>query len=238
MRLSLRNKALCCGLALVATPSTAPAVGASTKLTEVPNGVVGYTTYELSVQLTGNASNVYAMYGTPESPMSFPPVYGLKPRALAGGPGLHSWLTIGRDTPESALTSAGIDWSAWTNSSGFTSTNALIFIVPDAGPSADGQVLLGTLSVESDSQGVVTLGLQGRSVGGAASTDWTLDGVAFTYDGADSTSARATPPAPPPVPSAPAPACPKVGCSSAATRPELKHCAVAVAVAVMTRAML
>ena len=103
------------------------------------------------------------------------------------------------------------------------------------------------LLVVLDSQGVVTLGLQGRSVGGAASTDWTLDGVAFTYDGANSTGARAahpapppvpSAPAPPPVPSAPAPECLKAACSSAAAGPQMKHCAVAIGVAAMARVML
>ncbi len=166
-------------------PASAPAVRlASALLADVPNDVDGYTTYELRVQLSGAAANVYAMYGTPQSPMSFPPVYGIKPRALAGGPGLHSWLTIGQDTAESALTSAGINWAAWTNTSGFTSTNALIFVMPDAAPSADEEVLLGRITVATGSWGSVTIGLQGRSTGGLAANDWRLDGVAFSFGGA------------------------------------------------------
>lgn len=177
----------CAGLALLCWLGavSAPAVRlARSALVDVPNGVDGYTTYELRVRLSGDAANIYAMYGTPESPMSFPPVYGLKPRALAGGPGLHSWLTIGQNTVESALTGAGIDWAAWTNTSGFTSTNALIFVVPDAGPSADEEVLLGTLTVAAGGWGAITLGLQGRSTGGLAAEDWRLDGVAFSFGGA------------------------------------------------------
>ncbi len=184
-----RSPALCGGLALLCYlgAASAPAVRlAGAILTDVPNGVDGFTTYELRVRLGGDAANIYAMYGTPESPMSFPPVYGLKPRALAGGPGLHSWLTIGQDTAESALTGAGINWAAWTNTTGFTSTNALIFVVPDAGPSAgiDEEVLLGTITVATGSWGAVTLGLQGRSTGGLAAEDWRLDGVAFSFGGA------------------------------------------------------
>jgi hypothetical protein len=173
--------ALCGGPATVSPAATL----LNATLTPSANGVDGFTTYEMSVALGGNASSIYAMYGNADSPMSFPPVFGIKPRAFAGGPGLHTWLTIGRDTPESSLTGVGIDWSAWTNTTGLTSTNALIFVAPDAGPSATNgrPVLLGTMTVRSGSSGAITLGLQGRSAGGTEADDWRLDGVAFSYGG-------------------------------------------------------
>ena len=43
-------------------------------MTQVGTTIAGYTTYQLSVTL-GGAENVYAIYGTAESPLSLPPAY-------------------------------------------------------------------------------------------------------------------------------------------------------------------
>ena len=57
-------------------PDTTPGVAdVSATMTQVgTTAVAGYTTYRLSVTLDG-AGNVYAIYGTAESPLSLPPAY-------------------------------------------------------------------------------------------------------------------------------------------------------------------
>lgn len=147
----------------------------SATMSEIQSSVSGFTTYELIVELGGAASNVYAMYGNADSPMSFPPAYGVGPRATGG----NTWLTIGRDVPESAVAMAGIDLDEWSQTAGWSSTDALVFVTPDAGASASAPIMLGQITVRSGSAGTVTLGLQGQSSGDAA--DWQLDGVQFSY---------------------------------------------------------
>ena len=147
----------------------------SATMSEIQSSVSGFTTYELIVELGGSASNVYAMYGNADSPMSFPPAYGVGPRATGG----NTWLTIGRDVPESAVAMAGIDLDEWSQTAGWSSTDALVFVTPDAGASASAPIMLGQITVRSGSAGTVTLGLQGQSSGDAA--DWQLDGVQFSY---------------------------------------------------------
>ena len=57
-------------------PDMTPGVAnVSATMTQVgTTAVAGYTTYQLSVTLDG-AENVYAIYGTAESPLSLPPAY-------------------------------------------------------------------------------------------------------------------------------------------------------------------
>eukprot|EP01043_Picozoa_sp_COSAG02_P065832 COSAG02_NODE_10053_length_2038_cov_1.352759_1_plen_508_part_00 len=144
----------------------------SATMSEIDSAADGFTTYEIIVELGEAASNVYAIYGNAESPMSFPSAFGV---------GTSTWLTIGRDTAQSTVSSAGIDWDAWTVDAGFSSTDALVFVTPDLGVSASAPVMLGQITVATGTAGAVTLGLQGQSTGDAA--DWQLGGVAFAYGG-------------------------------------------------------
>jgi len=41
----------------------------------VGQGIPGYTTYRLSLQLSGDAGNVYTIFGRENDKMSFPPAY-------------------------------------------------------------------------------------------------------------------------------------------------------------------
>ena len=58
----------------VAPDMTPGVANVSATMTQVGTAVAGYTTYQLSVTLDG-AENVYAIYGTAESPLSLPPAY-------------------------------------------------------------------------------------------------------------------------------------------------------------------
>ena len=59
----------------VAPDMTPGVANVSATMTQVgTTAVAGYTTYQLSVTLDG-AENVYAIYGTAESPLSLPPAY-------------------------------------------------------------------------------------------------------------------------------------------------------------------
>ena len=91
--------------------------------TATSTGKPGYTTYQVSVQFT-NARDVYALFGEPGDPMTFPPAFQVAtPFGTDVGPvnpaffavmpeaQFDSFLTIGLDGPSSipgALASIGI----------------------------------------------------------------------------------------------------------------------------------
>ena len=162
-------------------------------------GVAGMTTVRLTVRLTGVQSNVYAMAGTGDTPMSFPPAYqvnapfgadigGVSPAffAIANNDALgyaefDSWLTIGV-TDGSAVgaisASPGLDIaSLWTEATGITQDNAAIFYMDPATMGANAgtsPIVMAQMTVSADTVaagGTASAQLQGRSTGGAE--DWT-----------------------------------------------------------------
>jgi hypothetical protein len=125
----------------------------------------GHTTYRCSLQLMGDARNVYTIYGTEANPMNIPGAFqtpapfgvnvgGVNPAFLAvptcgvgeqaaGGQGhacaRDSWLTVGltEGDPSSMLSSIGIDWVSWTETHGVTVDNGAVFwMSPDDGPTS------------------------------------------------------------------------------------------------------
>eukprot|EP01050_Picozoa_sp_SAG11_P005908 SAG11_NODE_435_length_9493_cov_21.529806_3_plen_674_part_00 len=142
------------------------------------------TTYQLILTLSGDAANVYTIYGTEGSLMSIPASYheaapfgantgGVNPAFLSvvTDAAFDGWLTVGitdGDTDD-ALSSIGIDWDGWTADAGISTDNGAVFwMSPDDGPTGSAVVAQFTTSPGWEA----TLGAQGRSTSGA---DWQAD---------------------------------------------------------------
>ena len=117
-----------------------------------------YITYQLVATLGDDASNVYTVFGVAGSPMRFPAAYqcpapfganigGIDPQffriansAAVGYSEYDSWLTVGIDDGDAsgALSSIGLDFSAWTDSEALVSDDGAVFwMAPDDGPGGD-----------------------------------------------------------------------------------------------------
>ena len=112
------------------------------------------TTMRLTIRVTGIQTNVYAMAGTADTTMSFPPAYqvyapfgadigGVSPaffaianNAALGFSEFDSWLTIGVTDGSAAgaiSASPGFDIaSLWTPTAGLNQDNAAIFFMDPA----------------------------------------------------------------------------------------------------------
>jgi len=155
------------------------------------------TTVRLVVSLDATQSNVYALAGTPEDPMTFPAAYqcatpfgtqigGANPaffaianNAAIGFAEFDSWLTIGitDGTLIGAIAaSPGLDLAGmWTETAAFSTTNGAIFWMdPTAGPSgAAGPVVMAQVTSPTGVAATAGGKLQGKSTGGGQ--DWDLD---------------------------------------------------------------
>jgi hypothetical protein len=138
-------------------------------------------TVQLSYTLDADKTNVYAMAGTADQAMTFPPAFqvaapfgtdigGVPPAfiAVSADAAFDSWLTVGV-TDGSAGTaiaaSPGLGLDGWTATAAFgTSNGAIFWLNPSDGPS--GTVVLAQLTGAS---GTATAMLQGRSA------DWSAD---------------------------------------------------------------
>ena len=177
-------------------PPTDAIVGAIDVVSATAGGVAGFAiTVRATITLDATQTNVYAMAGTEETPMSFPPAYqcatpfgadigGASPaffaianNAALGYAEFDSWLTVGiTDGTQGPISaSPGFDLGAWTDSAGISTTNAAIFFMDPgtmgANSGTDPIVMAQmTVSAETAAGGTATATLQGRSAGGAE--DW------------------------------------------------------------------
>jgi hypothetical protein len=147
------------------------------------------TTYRLSLVLSGNAKNVYTIYGDDISSLSMPPSYqeatpwganigGANPVFFAAKPGAEfdGWLTVGITGGDAAgdLSSINLDFDDWTASSGLTADNGAVFwIHPNDGPT--GTAVIAQVTVSGGFTAVVSC--QGRSTRGK---DYQATGINFT----------------------------------------------------------
>ena len=159
-----------------------------------------WDTYTLAVTLKGTTSNVYTIYGTAASPLSVPAAYqcatpfgsntggtnaafwAVANNAALGYAQYDSWVTVGVTDGDAAgaLSSIGLDWTTWTDSTALGTTDGAVFwMSPDGGPAAGTDAVVAQITVASGSSGLATMGMQGRSTGGAA--DWTSDNIQFSY---------------------------------------------------------
>ena len=139
-------------------PPPPPSAGGTTAGCSVEvvatDGVSGYTTIRLKCELPDGAANVYAIAGTPETSMRFPPAFQVPaPFGSDFGPTnaaffplnaaaeFDSFVTIGMEGPalqSGALSSIGIDFSVWSESVGIeTDDGAVFFMDPEHGKLQD-----------------------------------------------------------------------------------------------------
>ena len=159
-------------------------------VTQVSTDSDAGTTYQIGVTLSGDATNVYTIYGTDASPLSIPASYqeaapfgantgGVAPGfvAVIATAAYDGWLTVGITDGDSsgALGSVGLDWATWTQSAALESANGAVFYMnPDDGPA--GSAVLAQFTTAPGWS--ASLGAQGRSASGAA--DWMADGLTFS----------------------------------------------------------
>ena len=86
-----------------------------------------------------------------------------------------SWLTIGMTAGNTgALSSIGVDFTAWTAATGIGTTDGAVFYMdPTIGPSGADIVMAQITSTVAS--GYAHVGLQGRSTGDAADWDATVN---------------------------------------------------------------
>jgi hypothetical protein len=168
-------------------------------------GPAGMTTYHLSINLKGNVdvASVYKIYGSTTSPMSFPAAYqlagtfgsdigGTNPAYWSfassdqsGYSEFDSFLTVGvtGGDPTGILLDEQIDWDAWTESSGFSTSVGSVYWVTaaDSMSTTTDSVVIAQLTVATGTVATATAGVQGCSSTGCAGSDaWMADGVTFS----------------------------------------------------------
>eukprot|EP01043_Picozoa_sp_COSAG02_P006470 COSAG02_NODE_184_length_30545_cov_128.634402_15_plen_909_part_00 len=144
------------------------------------------TTYQLRITLGGIAQNVYTSFGDADGSLALPPSYqvpapfgadvgGVSPQFFPILPSsqFDSWLTIGAtDGSETQLSSVGLDFALWTAESALSCSNCAVFLMdPDSGPTTS-SIVVAQVTMRLGESGVVTMGLQGRSVDTALGSDW------------------------------------------------------------------
>merc|ERR1719310_1433142 len=126
------------------------------------DSVDGWETYQLGLSLTNGASNVYTVFGDTTTALTVPAAYqeaapfgantgGVNPAfiAVSATAAVDSWLTVGITDGDAAgaLSSIGIDWDSWTDSSGLSSSDGAVFwMVPDNGPAGSAVVAQVTIT--------------------------------------------------------------------------------------------
>jgi hypothetical protein len=160
------------------------------------SSVQGFTTYRFVASLHDTAINLYAIEGTSAYPMQIPAAYqvaapfgvdvgGVQPaffavanNAALGYAEFDSWLTVGpADGQSNDLSTLGIDFSTWTESSSLYVDDGSVFHM-DPNTATGGDVTVAQLTVPSGSSGTVSMGMQGHATAGG---DWDVHHVAFNY---------------------------------------------------------
>ena len=156
-----------------------------------------HTTYKLSAELKAAAANVYTIFGKPTGSMLWPAAYQVAApfgantggtnqafwpianNAALGYAQFDSWMSVGIEGGDTAgaLSSIGVDFDSWTETTGLEVTDGAVFwMAPDDAPG--GTSVVGQITVEAGASGTVTMGMQGRPTTGE---DWTEDSLDFIF---------------------------------------------------------
>ena len=163
------------------------------KITEVTHcgsdGINGYTTYRLSliVKPNMNVFNIYAIYGNTGESLYLPPAYqdsfasgsnigGVNPYIISMNPNSNydSWLTIGETNGDldNRLSSVGIDFNLWTDTSGVEITDGGVFVMNPTDKIVNGnEYVIGQITVNDNSDSIVILNVQGKTINNADDID-------------------------------------------------------------------
>ena len=140
-------------------------------------------TVQLVLNLDDHKANVYAMAGTAETTMSFPPAYqvaapfgadigGVSPAffAIVADAAYDSWLTVGvtdGSAPGAIAASPGLGLERWSADAAFSTNNGAVFWMdPSSGPS--GSAVMAQITTRSG-RGRASAEVQGKSDRGG---DW------------------------------------------------------------------
>lgn len=157
------------------------------KITEITdcgeNGLDGYSTYRLSLIVKNpNVKNIYAIYGDDEhspNPMIIPPAYqsiinfnsnigGVLPAIINIDPDAQydSWLTIGitNGNSNNEISTVGIDFSSWTETSGIHTTDGAVFVMNPELNIVDGdEYIVAQITIPKGRSVELTLNAQGKT---------------------------------------------------------------------------
>jgi len=161
---------------------------ASPVITQTGFGSNG-ATFQLSVNLKGNARNLYSVHGSTFGPLTLPPAYQSSKSPLIAGPSSifnqpdDSFVTVGLTVNDKKQISAtpGMGMNKWTSKAGFSSPNAAFFWMnPKAGPKAGKKILVAqvTVAVPCTKLWSVEMGLTGFQKNGKV---WRDDKIVFAW---------------------------------------------------------
>lgn len=176
------------------------------KVTEVTdcgeNGLTGYSTYRLSLIIkNSNVKNIYAIYGddgNSPKPMIIPPAYqsiinfnsnigGVLPAIVNIDPNSQydSWLTIGitDGNANNEISTIGIDFSTWTETSGIHNTNGAVFTLdPEINLINGDEYIVAQITIQNTRSVELTLNAQGKTNCNNCNADnqaWKQEGILF-----------------------------------------------------------
>ena len=149
-----------------------------------------FKTYRVKFKLSENQRNIYAIAGTTDSPLFFPPasqigapfgtdIGGVNPQFFPIIPDseFDSWLTIGITNGSSSgiiSLTPGFDLSSWSETNSLeTNDGAIYYMIPEKGPSErDDGIVIAQLTIKDDldaEKKKITFLAQGKSNEG---DDW------------------------------------------------------------------
>jgi hypothetical protein len=210
-----------CAAKSKSTTHVTPTIVAMSVLCNGKSYPKGYTTYRLYANLRAGAKNAFAMVGSGQSTMYFPPAFQvMKPNngghfATIGGPAkfmfsmfplaqYDSWVTLGLEESNGKLQSKGFDdaiknpgWNIIGKRPIKISNGAVFFMDPKnpIGATKAAPILIAQLTLPTGFSGNVRAGFQGKT---DANKDWRDEGVQWGID--SSIKGRCPPPPPPPAP--------------------------------------
>jgi transforming growth factor-beta-induced protein len=155
----------------------------------------GWTTYRLSAELPAVAQNLYTIFGSDGSAMSFPPAWqsappfgtnigGANPQFFPIMPACEfdSFLTVGitDGSNAGAISSIGIEFQSWSEDGGLDTSDGAVFWMDPTAPQYNRLTVVAQITTPSGSPWTARMGMQGKSRGEAH--DWEVDEVEFTND--------------------------------------------------------
>ena len=159
-------------------------------------GIEGYTTYQLSlvVQDNKNVENVFALYGDEGKEMFIPSSYqldgpfdtdlgGISPSIISIFPDAlyDSWITIGITDGDrnNKLSTIGIDFSSWSDSSPIITTNGAVFLMDPTELVSEKEYIIAQLTLSDSNNHHAKFNVNGKKITGHGA--WSQDNVRFDF---------------------------------------------------------
>lgn len=150
--------------------------------TSVVTGRNGYDTYQFKIPLDESQTNVYAIFGTSESPVILPKAFqvgapfgtdtgGVSPDLfpINANSKFDSWLTVGKtqgDIDGSLSLTPQLALNTWSLETSQTIDNGALFLMSPAHGPTEREVIIAQFTVPSGSSGTWSCNAQGKSTNG------------------------------------------------------------------------